>query len=157
MASSTRRAIPTTTFACSSIFTGTSDGRPIFSGMRPAFRRYGVLQTTSNSICVRGAADSAFRRISASVSVKSPPKKYNMAEAAGFGGLRRYQRGPGTYTPVIGMTSLSLNYAHPQNPTSFGIYQGSYAAEPDVLPDGRLVFSLWRISSVRRVACRCRI
>jgi len=66
---------------------------------------------------------------------------YNMAEAAGFGGLRRYHRGPGTNTPIIGITSLSLQYVHPQNPTSFGIFQGSYAGEPAVLPDGQLVFS----------------
>jgi len=66
---------------------------------------------------------------------------YNMAEAAGFGGVRRYSRGAGTYTPVLGVTDLNLNYAHAQNPTSFGIFQGSYAAEPEVLPDGSLVVS----------------
>jgi len=66
---------------------------------------------------------------------------YNMAEAAGFGGLRRYQRGPGTYTPLIGITSLSKNYVHLQNPTSFGIFEGNYATEPAVMPNGQLVFS----------------
>lgn len=30
---------------------------------------------------------------------------------------------------------------HPQNPTSFGIFQGNYASEPEVLPNGRLVLS----------------
>ena len=66
---------------------------------------------------------------------------YNMTEAAGFGGLRRYERGPGTYTPLLGITELTLDYVHPSSPTSYGIFNGSYAAEPDVLPDGRLVLS----------------
>jgi hypothetical protein len=66
---------------------------------------------------------------------------YNMTEAAGFGGIRRYERGPGSYTPVIGITSLTLDHVNAANPTSYGIYKGNYAAEPDVLPDGRLVIS----------------
>ncbi len=71
---------------------------------------------------------------------------YNMTEASGFGGLRRYSRGPVRYQPIIGITRLSLSasdYANGTNPGnySYGIYKGSYAAEPDVLPDGRLVFS----------------
>ncbi len=66
---------------------------------------------------------------------------YNMTEAGGFGGLRRYQRGAGTYTPILGITYLTLQYVHPSNPTSYGIFQGSYASEPEVLPDGRLVLS----------------
>lgn len=66
---------------------------------------------------------------------------YNMTEAAGFGGLRRYQRGAGSYTALLGQTTLSINYAHPSNPTSFGIYTGAYATEPEVLPDGSLVLS----------------
>jgi hypothetical protein len=66
----------------------------------------------------------------------------NMSEASGFGGLRRYQRGPGSYTPILGITSPTLDYVNPSNPTSYGIYKGAYAAEPDVLPaDGRLVVS----------------
>ena len=53
---------------------------------------------------------------------------YNMAEAAGFGGLRRYSRGPGSYTPVLGVTDItSLNYVQAQNPTSYGVFQSSYA------------------------------
>ncbi|MCC6456194.1 MAG: PD40 domain-containing protein [Caldilineaceae bacterium] len=65
----------------------------------------------------------------------------NMSEAAGFGGLRRYWRGPGLYEPLIGVTYLSQDYVSPNSPTSFGIFKGSYASEPDVLPDGRIVFS----------------
>jgi len=65
----------------------------------------------------------------------------NMTEAAGFGGLRRFLRGSGSYAPVIGITQLSLDYAHPSNPTSYGIFNGSYASEPAALPDGRLIIS----------------
>lgn len=66
---------------------------------------------------------------------------YNLAEAGGFGGLRRYQRGAGSYTPVLGITTLTLNYVHPSSPTSFGIFTGAHATEPEVLADGRLVLS----------------
>lgn len=68
----------------------------------------------------------------------------NMTEAAGFGGIRRYQRGPKGYTPIIGVTDRNdskytlVNY----NPPSHGIYTGNYAGEPEVLPDGRLLISL---------------
>lgn len=68
----------------------------------------------------------------------------NMTEAAGFGGIRRYKRGPNGYVSIIGVTDRNdskyplVNY----NPPSHGIYQGSYAAEPEVLPDGRLLISL---------------
>jgi|GEM_PF-1536378 len=65
----------------------------------------------------------------------------NMTEASGFGGLRRYVRGPGTYSPILGVTALSQNYAHPSNPTSYGIFNSAYASEPAVLPDGRIVVS----------------
>ena len=65
---------------------------------------------------------------------------YNMTEAAGFGGLRRYQRGPGAYEPIIGVTWLTLDYVY-LTPPSYGIFHGNYASEPDVLPDGRIVFS----------------
>ena len=30
----------------------------------------------------------------------------NMTEASGFGGLRRYARGPGTYAPMLGVTDV---------------------------------------------------
>jgi hypothetical protein len=66
---------------------------------------------------------------------------YNMTEAAGFGGLRCYSRGPGTYEALAGITYLTLDYVHPENPTSYGIFNGTYAAEPEALPDGRIVFS----------------
>jgi hypothetical protein len=65
----------------------------------------------------------------------------NMTEAAGFGGVRRYQRGPEPYVPVLGVTAVSTDYVHPLNPTSFGIFNGSYAVDPDVLPGGDLIVS----------------
>lgn len=57
---------------------------------------------------------------------------FNMTEAAGFGGLRRYQRGAGSYTPVMGVTTLTLDYVNPTNPTSFGIFKGNYVTDPDL-------------------------
>ena len=66
----------------------------------------------------------------------------NMTEASGFGGIRRVTRGPGRYADVIGISTPRLDYVHPSNPTSYGIENGQYAAEPEVLPDGRIVFSL---------------
>lgn len=65
----------------------------------------------------------------------------NMTEAAGFGGVRLMRRGAGSYTPIIGHTLRNNDYVNPANPTSFGIDKGTYAAEPEVLPDGRLVVS----------------
>lgn len=67
---------------------------------------------------------------------------YNMTEAAGFGGVRMYRRGAGNYTPVFGITRLTLDYVHPSNPTSYGVFNGTYASEPEVLPDGRLLVSV---------------
>ena len=67
---------------------------------------------------------------------------FNMTEAAGFGGLRKYERGPGVYEHLFGITDISVdNYAHETDPTSYGIYNSEYAGEPDVLPDGRIMFS----------------
>jgi hypothetical protein len=66
---------------------------------------------------------------------------YNMTEASGFGGLRRYTRGPGTYSAVLGITGLSRDYVNPSDPTSFGVLNGAYAAEPEALSDTRLVIS----------------
>ncbi len=65
----------------------------------------------------------------------------NMTEAGGFGGLRLYKRGPGGYTPLIGITTLSTNYANASNPTSYGIFNGAYATDAAALPDGRIVLS----------------
>lgn len=66
---------------------------------------------------------------------------YNMTEASGFGGIRHYERGAHPYSPVIGVTRLTLDYVRRAKPTSFGIFTGSYATDPVPLPDGRLLVS----------------
>lgn len=65
----------------------------------------------------------------------------NMTEASGFGGLRKLTRGAGGYRSLIGVTRTNGDLVS-NSPPSYGIYKGNYAAEPDVLPDGRIVFSL---------------
>ena len=72
----------------------------------------------------------------------------NLTEAAGFGGVRRYMRGPGRPMPVMGVTSNDLAQPFVSNsPTSYAVYRSPYyAAEPEALPDGRVVLS--RTSSV---------
>lgn len=65
----------------------------------------------------------------------------NMTESGGFGGLRLYKRGPGNYTPLLGITYMTLDYVNPSNPTSYGIFKGSYATDAEALPDGRMVLS----------------
>ncbi len=64
----------------------------------------------------------------------------NMTEAAGFGGIRHYPRGPAPWSAVDGITTMTLDYVNP-NPPSFGVFHGHYAGEPLPLPDGRLVYS----------------
>ena len=68
---------------------------------------------------------------------------FHGTEASGFGGIRRFQRGPRGYTPVIGITfrDETVQQFVVSDPPSYGVYQGNYAAEPEVLPDGRLVIS----------------
>lgn len=67
----------------------------------------------------------------------------NMTEAAGFGGIRRYTPGPNGYSAILGVTvrNDSTQTLVRTSPPSHGIYQSNYAAEPEVLPDGRLVIS----------------
>ncbi len=62
-----------------------------------------------------------------------------MTEAAGFGGIRKFTRGPHRYTRVAGITDLTGSYANLANPTSYGVFSGQYVTEPEVLPDGRLL------------------
>ncbi len=67
----------------------------------------------------------------------------NGSEAAGFGGIRHYERGAHGYTPVIGITTRdeTVQKFVRTNPPSFGVYVGNYAVDPVVLPDERLVIS----------------
>jgi hypothetical protein len=64
----------------------------------------------------------------------------NMSEASGFGGIRLRFHGTQTFIPFIGVTDPHRPLVN-ADPPSFGIYQGDYAADPDVLPDGRIVIS----------------
>jgi len=65
----------------------------------------------------------------------------NMTEASGFGGIRRYSRGPEAYSAVIGITEVSQKYVSPSNPTSYGISPGSYASDASPLSNGTFVIS----------------
>ncbi|MEZ4867704.1 MAG: hypothetical protein R3C14_40640 [Caldilineaceae bacterium] len=67
----------------------------------------------------------------------------NGTEAAGFGGIRHYQRGPHGYTPIIGIIKRDEHFYGlvRENPPSYGVQKGNYAAEPAVMPDGRLIIS----------------
>ncbi len=65
----------------------------------------------------------------------------NMTEASGFGGIRRYVRGPFRFEPIIGVTAEDAYPPISENPISFAVMQSAYAAEPAVLPDGRLLLS----------------
>lgn len=71
---------------------------------------------------------------------------YNMTEAAGFGGIRSFTRGAGTYTGVIGIHSPTQDYVKKTPPESFGIEIGNYASDPAVLPDGTLLIS-WAVDT----------
>lgn len=64
----------------------------------------------------------------------------NMSEASGFGGIRFEFHGSQGFFPIIGVTDRNRPLVN-ENPPSFGIYAGNYAAEPEVLPDGRVVIS----------------
>jgi len=67
----------------------------------------------------------------------------NGTEAAGFGGIRHFVGGMfGSQQPVIGITSeFGYEYAKTEGGTSFGVYRGVYATEPEVLGAKQLIIS----------------
>lgn len=66
----------------------------------------------------------------------------NGTEASGFGGIRHYTPGmSGDYQSLIGITSEIGYELVSQNPASYGVNKGDYAAEPALLPNGRLIIS----------------
>ncbi len=65
---------------------------------------------------------------------------YNLTEAAGFGGIRRYRPGPSPYTTVIGVTDENYELVR-TDPPSYHVFKSDYAADPEVLPNGRLLIS----------------
>ena len=66
----------------------------------------------------------------------------NGTEASGFGGIRHYRPGmAGSYTPLIGITA-EIGYEHvSEDPVSYGVNKGSYAAEPELLIADKLIIS----------------
>lgn len=65
---------------------------------------------------------------------------HHISEAAGFGGIRRYPRGAHAYTTIIGVADDGGELVR-EDPPSHRVFKGPYAAEPEVLPDGRLLIS----------------
>lgn len=66
---------------------------------------------------------------------------HDLTDAAGFGGIRRYLRGPEPYVPVLGVTAPGAELVS-EDPPSLGVFPGPYAVDPEVLPSGDLVVSL---------------
>ncbi|TWT44297.1 hypothetical protein RAS1_07090 [Phycisphaerae bacterium RAS1] len=65
----------------------------------------------------------------------------NMAEAAGFGGVRELGRGTDVSESIVGITNLNGTLVS-DDPISYGVYQGEYAADAAVMGDGRLLVSI---------------
>jgi F5/8 type C domain len=73
----------------------------------------------------------------------------NMTDAGGFGGVRRIKRGASVTTSLIGVNRVTTDANLLVAPGSLGVYKlgaggvaSHYAADPAVLPDGRIVVSL---------------
>ena len=66
----------------------------------------------------------------------------HQTESSGFGGIRKYFRGSARRpVPLAGITSYgNLDY-YVKDPPSYGIFRGSYAAEPYAAQDGRILYS----------------
>lgn len=64
---------------------------------------------------------------------------HHLSEAAGFGGIRHFPRGPHGYSPIIGVADEGERLV--ENPPSFRVFKGPYAADPEMLPDGRMLIS----------------
>lgn len=87
----------------------------------------------------------------------------NMTEAAGFGGIRRFKRGPALPEHLIGVTKLLLGsemtYRDTVNRNGSNVevirgiqrvYKSDYASDPLILPDGKMVIS-WLPNNFRRM------
>jgi hypothetical protein len=80
---------------------------------------------------------------------------HNMTEAAGFGGIRKYKRGPGQAEPVIGVTDLrnnpSRDFVVPSGRNiSYGIYKSAYAGEPCPINEDQVLIS-WLPNDENRI------
>ena len=63
---------------------------------------------------------------------------HHISEAAGFGGIRHFPRGAHGYTPIIGIADDGDELLAPGTER---VFKGNYAADPEVLPDGRVLIS----------------
>lgn len=80
---------------------------------------------------------------------------HNMTEAAGFGGIRKYQRGPGQADEIIGASQLLTNptrdFVVPSGRNiSYGIYKSDYAGEPCPINEDQILIS-WLPDNERRI------
>jgi len=65
---------------------------------------------------------------------------HHLSEAGGFGGIRHFPRGAHGYSGVIGITDNNGRLVR-EDPPSFQVFRGDYAADPEVLPNGNLIIS----------------
>lgn len=65
---------------------------------------------------------------------------HHMADQSGLGGIRAFERGPHGHRGVIGVTD-SNGKLLVDSPPSYNVFEGPYAAEPEALPDGRVLVS----------------
>ena len=67
---------------------------------------------------------------------------FNMTEASGFGGIRRFIRGPWHLHSGRRRHRSLRRVRQPRPPVSYGIYRGAYATDAVALADGRLLASV---------------
>lgn len=65
---------------------------------------------------------------------------HHMADQSGLGGIRVFERGPHGFKGVIGVTDTNAKLLV-EDPPSYNVFEPPYAAEPEALPDGRVVLS----------------
>jgi len=65
---------------------------------------------------------------------------HHMADQSGLGGIRMFERGPKGFSPIIGVAD-SNGPLLVEDPPSYNVFKPPYAAEPETLPDGRVVLS----------------
>ncbi|HSX61737.1 MAG TPA: hypothetical protein VLF18_16205, partial [Tahibacter sp.] len=66
---------------------------------------------------------------------------HQLADAAGFGGIRAYRRGATQWSAHSGVTRRDPALRIPGTPDAAQLYAGPYTTDAEVLPDGRLVFA----------------
>lgn len=67
----------------------------------------------------------------------------HQSESSGFGGIKKYYRGTAKKPiGITGVTSYGNFDYYISDPPSYGIFKGSYAAEPSVTLDGKILHSV---------------